>query len=360
MKKRIKVGNRTVGKGAPVFIVAELSGNHGGDFEKAKALVRAAARAGADAVKLQTYTEDTMTIDSDSKWFRVGGGGNPKEWSGKTLYALYREAKTPWAWHRPLKKLAESLGLIFFSTPFDASAVDFLETLAVPCYKIAAYEANDHELLIRVARTGKPVIISIGFLSLEELQASVKVLRQAGAEDIILLYSTASYAKAMGKTMPNLSVIPDLVRRFKAIAGFSDNSGGIEAPVLAAAAGASVIEKHLVLTHDSAVLDDQFSLDPEEFSRMVQRIREGKAKQPRLGVPQYGPQTKEEQHNLRYRRSLFVVLDIRKGEPFTKENIRSIRPGFGLPPAKLQEVLRSRAAKNIKRGTPLSVALISN
>lgn len=346
-------GTRAVGAGHPPFIVAELSGNHGGRFETALALVEAAARAGADAVKLQTYTPDTMTIDSDAPPFRVGGGGNPSEWEGKTLYSLYKEAMTPWEWQAPLKEKAESLGLAFFSTPFDQSAVSFLEKLGVPCYKIAAYEANDVELLKTAAETGKPVIVSVGLLTLPEIEEAVAALRGAGAEGIALLHSITTYARIMPSASLNLGVIPDLAEKFGVVSGFSDNTGSIEAPVLAAASGAAIIEKHLILAHDSKILDDQFSLDPTEFKGMVERIRKGKARAPRLDAPRYGPQSEEEKHNLRYRRSLFVVRDIKKGERFTRQNVRSIRPGAGLPPRKLPRVLGKKSLHAIKRGEPL-------
>lgn len=352
------IGKQVVGDGAPAFIVAELSGNHGGNFAKAKALVRAAADAGADAVKLQTYTPESMTIASDTKWFCVGGGGNPGMWHGKTLYELYREAQTPWEWHASLKKLAESVGLVFFSTPFDGSAVAFLEMLNVPCYKVASYEASDPALLRAVAKTGKPVMVSIGLLSLQEIEESLVVCRNAGATDIALLHSTTSYARRT-RAAVNLSVFRDMKERFGVVSGFSDNCGGIETAILASAAGASIIEKHLVLAHGSSALDDQFSLDPQEFKEMVEHIREGnKTMLPRFGPPRYGPHTKEEKHNLRYRRSLFVVADMKKGEQFTTENVRSIRPGFGLPPARLAAVIERRASKDIKRGTPLARKLI--
>ncbi|MCI0565677.1 pseudaminic acid synthase [bacterium] len=351
----IKIGDKKIGRDYPTFIVAEISCNHRQKFENAAAIIRAAAEAGADAVKIQTYTPDTMTIDSGKKWFVVGGETNPKQWKKRTFYDLYKEAYTPWDWTPRLQKIARDLGLIFFSTPFDDTAVDFLEKLRMPAYKIAAYEANDIPLLARVARTKKPVIISVGFQTLPEIRLSVKTLRQNGARDIILLHSTASYEKEGDKKSADLRTMLNLEKRFGIPVGLSDNMGGIEVPALAAAIGASVIEKHLVVKHDKNILDDRFSLDKKEFAELVRRVR---SQEMLLGKVQYGPRTEAEKYNRSFRRSLFAVKDIKKGEKLTKENIRSIRPGNGLEPKYYYGILGKEAIRTIERGTPLNWKLI--
>jgi pseudaminic acid synthase len=356
MTKTFFIGDRRVGEGEPTFIIAEVSCNHQQDYAQAEAIVRAAARAGADAVKIQTYTPDTMTIDSDKPWFRVDGDANPDNWKGKTFYQLYQEAYTPWDWDEKLQKLAAELGLIFFSTPFDPTAVDFLETLNVPCYKIAAYESTDIPLLRAVAKKGKPVIISVGFATLPEIEYSLKTLRDAGAKDITVLHCTTSYQNTEAANTAHLRTMLDIKDRFDVVVGFSDNMGGIEVPVLSAAMGAAVIEKHLVLKHDTAILDDQFSLDVAEFTEMVRRLR---AQEVAMGKVAYGPRTKEEEHNKRFRRSLFVVKNIKKGELFTEDNIRSIRPALGLETKHIDEVLGRTASEDIERGTPLSWELVN-
>ncbi len=353
--RKIKIGDRVIGDGEPCFVVAEVSANHQQKFEKAVDIVRAAADAGADAIKLQTYTPDTITIDSDKKWFWVGGKDNPDAWKGKTFYDLYKDAYTPWEWHPKLKGIAEELGLIFFSTPFDATAVDFLEKLNVPCYKIASYEATDIPLLKKVAATKKPVIISVGFATLEEIELSISTLRENGAEDIIVLQCTTSYSSGPKLEATNMRTMMDIRERFDVLSGFSDNMGGIEVPALAAAAGAAVIEKHIIARHDKKVLDDKFSLDKNEFKKMMQKIRWQESV---FGKVKYGPQTEAEEYNRQFRRSLFVVKDIKKGEKFTKDNIRSIRPAYGLETKFFDEVLGKTAAKDIERGTPLSWNMI--
>src|SRR3989338_9718584 len=238
------IGNKNIGSGNPCFIVAELSGNHRQKYEEAVELVKAAQKAGADAVKLQTYTPDTITLNSDKKWFRVGGEDNPANWQGKTLYELYQTAYTPWEWQPKLKKLADELGIILFSSPFDETAVDFLEAMRVPCYKISAYEATDFVLLRKVARTRKPVIISFGYSSEEEIQFALDTLRTFGAKDIVALHCVTGYSDSPRLADMHLSNIDDLRKRFGVVAGFSDNNAGIKIPLMAAASGASIIEKH--------------------------------------------------------------------------------------------------------------------
>ena len=290
MNKNIKIGRKVLGEGQPAFIVAEMSANHGQDFRKAVELIKAAAWAGADAIKLQTFTPETMTIDCDNKWFRVGGKNNPKSWQRETFFDLYKKAYTPWEWFPELKKIAEGLGLVFFSTPFDATAVDFLQKLKAPAYKIAAYESLDIQLLEKIAQTRRPVIVSIGFSTLSEVSLMINTLKKAGAKDIIVLQCTTSYADRPRISQTNLKTMLDIKKRFKVLTGLSDNMGGIESGVLAAALGASVIEKHLVTAHGRS-LDDRFSLDKHEFKAMVDVIRRNEKL---VGRVAYGPQTPEE------------------------------------------------------------------
>jgi pseudaminic acid synthase len=357
-------GKRVIGPGHPAFIVAEMSANHGQSFKQATALVKAAAKAGADAVKVQTYTPDTLTINSKKKWFYVGGKNNPKAWKDKTFYQLYQKGFMPWNWQPKLQKLAHRLGLVFFSTPFDDTAVDFLAKMKVPCYKIASYEATDITLLKKVAATGKPVIMSVGFATLPEVKYSVAMLKKSGAKQLALLHCTTSYAATGDVTSAHLATIMDLKKRFKVVSGFSDNSGGIALPVMATAVGASIIEKHLVITHNGKALDDRFSLDSKEFETMVKEIRTAekhghKLPKKALGKPAYGPQTPAEKYNRNFRRSLFVVADMKKGEKITLQNIRSIRPAYGLETKYFDKIVGKRAARNIERGTPLSWNLIA-
>lgn len=346
-----KIGKRWAGKGKPCFIIAEMSANHCQDYNKAVAIVKAAAKAGANAIKLQTYTPDTLTIQSEKKWFRVGGKDNPKAWQKQTFYDLYKKAYMPWDWQPRLQKLAHKLGLIFISTPFDSTAVDFLETLKVPAYKIASYECIDIPLLKRIASTKKSVIMSVGFATLPEIELSVKTLRAHGTKDLALLYCLTSYQKQGQPRRTNLQTMIDLGKRFNCVVGFSDNMGGVDIPALAAAAGASIIEKHLIDTHTPKALDDSFSLDMHEFKTMVDKIR---WQEQILGQVKYGPQTPEEKANLQFRRSLFVVKDIAKGEKFTSANVRSIRPGYGIAPKFWDQFIGKKANRNISAGTPLN------
>lgn len=349
--KEITIGGVKIGKGHPAFIIAEVSCNHEQDYTKAIAIIQAAAEAGVDAVKIQTYTPDTMTIDCDNEHFIVKGKENPDSWKNRTFYDLYKDAYTPWEWDIKLKKATEDLGMVFFSTPFDPTAVDFLETLDVPCYKIASYEATYIPLLKRAAQTGKPIIMSVGFASLSEIEYSVKILRDNGAKDVLLLHCTTSYEDIAKVEGTNLSTMEGLRDRFDVVTGFSDNMGGIEAPILAASLGAAVIEKHVVIEHDEAILDDRFSLDKNELKEMVGQIRRNEKM---VGKETYGCGTKEEEYFRTFRRSLFVVEDIKKGEVFTEENMRAIRPSDGLETRYYEEVLGSKAKLDMERGTPLS------
>ncbi len=348
-------GPRKIGEGQPCFIVAEMSSNHQQNFDQAIKIIKAAATAGADAIKLQTYTPDTITMNSDKKWFLVGGKKNPKNWKGQTFYQLYQKSYMPWEWQPKLKKVAEKLGLVFFSAPFDETAVDFLEKLNVPCYKIAAYESAHVPLLEKVAKTGKPVIISVGFSSLSEVKMSVQTLRRNGAKDIVILQCPTSYASGPKIKETNLRTMLDIKKRFQTLSGLSDNMGGIEVPVLAAALGASIIEKHFVLSHGGLASDERFSLDKKEFKRMVDAIRQNELL---LGKVVYGPQTEEEKYNKNFCRSLFVVRDVKKGEKLAPDNVRCIRPGYGLVPKLYHQILGKKAKHDIQAGTPLQWKLI--
>ncbi|MBI5227908.1 pseudaminic acid synthase [Candidatus Micrarchaeota archaeon] len=354
--KEITIGTRKIGSDHPCFIIAEVSCNHQQKFDQAVEIIKAAVEAGADAVKLQTYTPDTMTIDSDKKWFFVAGeGDNPDSWKGKNLYNLYKEAYTPWDWQPKLKKIAEELGVMFLSTPFDLTAVDFLEKLDVPAYKISAYESTFLPLLERVSKTKKPIIMSVGFATVEEIELSVKTLRENGAREIVLLHCTTSYKEQADKESSNLRTMLDLKERFNVASGFSDNMGGIDAPILAAAMGACIIEKHIVLKHDEEILDDRFSLDKEEFAVMVQKIRRNEEL---MGKTKYGTRTDAEAHNKNLRRSIFAIKDIKCGEKITSENIGCIRPAYGLETKYWKQILGKKAATDIEMGTPLDWNLV--
>lgn len=343
------VGKRMVGTGQRPFIIAEMSGNHKGSLERAKAIVKAVADAGADALKLQTYTADTMTIRSDKPDFLISD--KDSLWAGRTLYDLYEEAHTPWEWHKPLFDYANALGLVAFSTPFDATAVDFLEGLHVPLYKIASFENTDLPLIRKVARTGKPMIISAGTASLGEIEQALKAARDAGAKDIVLLKCTSSYPAPAREA--NLLTIPYLAGTLGVCMGLSDHTNGIGTSVAAVALGASVIEKHVTLSRAEGGVDAAFSLEPDELAALV---RESRQAHESLGSSVYAPSQSEEASRA-YRRSLYVVKPIAKGEAFTAENIRAIRPGFGLKPEQGDAIREgARAACDLEPGTALALA----
>lgn len=345
----IRIGDAVVGPGCPTYVVAELSGNHNGSYQRALELVRAAKAAGADAVKLQTYTADTMTLPSDDSLFRIPEGGL---WGGRTLYDLYQEAHTPWEWQRGLMAEARALGIELFSAPFDATAVDFLEELGVRAYKIASFEIVDHALIERVARTGKPLIISTGMSTADEIAEAVDVARAAGAREIVLLRCTSEYPAAPSSM--DLATIPDMTRRFGYLVGLSDHTLSTTVPVVAVTLGACLVEKHLTLRRADGGPDAAFSLEPAELADMVAQIR---FVERTLGAVRYGP-TPGERENMVFRRSLFVVEPVRAGDTFTERNVRSIRPGNGLSPRHYREVLGRRATRDVSRGTPLSWELV--
>lgn len=348
-KLAFKIGKRKIGKGNPVFIIAEISGNHNQDFKKAKKLVEEACKAGVDAVKLQTYTPDTLTINSSKKWFQIKV--NPS-WKGKTLYQLYKEAYTPWEWQPKLKKIAENYGVPLFSTPYDKTAVDFLEKMNVSAYKVASFEIGDIELLKKIASTKKPVIISRGMASIEEIRLALKTLRENGAFKIAVLHCVSSYPAKIEEM--NLATIPDIKKRFNVVSGLSDHSLGIVAAITSVPLGASIIEKHFTLNRKDGGPDAAFSLEPSELKELVESVREAEKA---IGGIHYGVGEKESE-NIIFRRSLFVVKNMKVGEKFSRENIRSIRPGYGLAPKFLPKVLGKKAAKNIEQGTPLNWNLI--
>ena len=340
------IGRRHIGADQPTYIVAEMSANHNQDYDRAVRILEAAKGAGADAVKLQTYTPDTLTIDCDRQWFRIGKG---TIWEGRKLYDLYGEAYTPWDWQPRLKGVADELGLDLFSTPFDDSAVAFLESELQPAvYKVASFELVDLALIRRIARTGKPMILSTGMASLAEIEDGVRAAREAGAEQIALLACTSAYP-APPEEM-NLRRIPHLAEAFGVVAGLSDHTLGIAVPVAAVALGAHIVEKHLTLSRNDPGPDIAFSAEPQEFADMVAAIRTAEKA---LGEATF-EMTEQEAASRVFRRSLFVVRDIKAGEAFTEENVRCIRPGHGLPPKELPAVLKRRAAVDIPRGTPLS------
>ncbi len=346
----LKLGTRVVGSGAPVYIVAELSANHNQSFEQAVRIIHAAKDAGADAVKLQTYTADTMTLASNKEYFRISGG---TLWDGRILYDLYQEAFTPWAWQPKLKQVAEDLGLQLFSSAFDDTAVDFLEQMNVPAHKVASFELVDIGLIQKMARTGKPLIMSTGMASEAEIDEAVQAVRSAGASQIALLKCTSAYPAPPEEA--NLRTIPELARRFDCPAGLSDHTMGIAVPVAAVALGACIIEKHMCLSRADGGPDSAFSLEPQEFKAMVEAVR---IAEKALGSVIFAPGTRETS-GLQFRRSLFVVENVKQGDVFTKSNVRSIRPADGLHPRHLDEVLGCRAACDIERGTPLQWGLVT-
>jgi N-acetylneuraminate synthase len=340
----IRIGERSVGPGHPVYVVAELSANHLQSFERAAEIVRQAAAAGADAVKLQTYTADTITLNADGPLFRIGG---KTPWEGERLYDIYRRAYTPWEWQPELFALARKLGIDCFSAPFDASAVDFLAALGAPAFKIASFELVDLPLIERCARTGRPLILSTGMASLDEIAEAIEAARAAGASEVALLKCTSAYPSPPDAL--NLRSIAELAGRFDVPVGLSDHTLDAEVVVAAVALGACIVERHLTLRRADGGPDGSFSLEPEELAAMVRSIRLAERA---LGTARFGP-GESEREMLRFRRSLFVVSAVAAGEAITEAHVRSIRPGAGLAPRHLREVLGRRAARNLRAGEPL-------
>jgi N-acetylneuraminate synthase len=348
----LRIGERSLGPGEPPFVIAEMSGNHNQDLARAMAIVEAAARAGAHALKLQTYTADTMTLDLRTRDFVIADPASP--WRGQALYELYRKAHTPWAWHEAIFRRCRELGLVGFSTPFDATAVDFLESLGVPCYKIASFENVDLPLIRRVAATGKPVIISTGMASEIELEEAIGAARDAGCRELLLLKCTSSYPASPLES--HLATIPHMRERFGCPVGLSDHTPGIGAAVAAVALGAVAVEKHLTLSRREASVDAAFSLEPEELAGLVLETRRAWEA---LGRVRYGP-SEEERASLALRRSLYVVRDMKAGDRFTPENLRAIRPGHGLPPKHLSAFLGKPIRRDAAMGTPATWDLLND
>lgn len=345
-----KIGERLIGADAPPFIIAEMSGNHNQSLEVALQIVEAAAKAGAHALKLQTYTAQTMTLDLAEGEFFIKDPNSL--WAGTSLYDLYEKAHTPWEWHAPIFARAKALGMLAFSTPFDDTAVDFLESLDVPAYKIASFENTDLPLIRRVAATGKPLIISTGMASIAELDETVRAAREAGCKDLVLLKCTSTYPATPLNS--NVRTIPHLRELFGCEVGLSDHSMGVGVSVAAVALGATVVEKHFTLDRSAGGVDASFSLEPVEMASLV--LETERAWQA-LGHVQYGA-TEAELKSVVYRRSLYIAADMAAGDPFTRDNLRAIRPGLGLPPKHTDAVLGRRARLAIKRGTPLDWSLV--
>jgi pseudaminic acid synthase len=348
--KTIDIRGRSVGEKHPSFIVAEMSGNHNQSLERALHIVEAAAQAGAQAIKLQTYTADTMTLDLNQGDFFIED--EDSLWQGKSLYELYKEAYTPWEWHEPIFKRCRELGILAFSTPFDETAVDFLETLDVPCYKIASFELTDLPLIRKVATTGKPMIISTGMASVAEIDETVKVAKEAGCQDLILLKCTSSYPASPKES--NLLTIPHMQKLFNCPVGLSDHTMGIGAALASVALGACMIEKHFTLSRADGGVDSAFSMEPEEMRQLV--IETERAWQA-LGQINYSP-VEQESKSLKFRRSLYIAQDMAAGEVLTPDNLRIVRPGYGLEPKYYEVLLGKKINRAVKKGTPLNWDLI--
>ena len=350
MNRPMRIADKLIGMEHTPFVIAEMSGNHNQSLERALAIVEAAARTGADALKIQTYTPDTMTLDLDEREFHIS---DPKSlWAGTSLYKLYGEAHTPWDWHQPIFARAWELGIIPFSTPFDATSVDFLESLNVPCYKIASFENIDLPLIRRVAATGKPVIISTGMATAAELDDAVDAARGAGCTELVLLKCTSTYPATPENT--NLSTIPNLRERFGCEVGLSDHTLGMGAAVASVALGATVIEKHFTLSRADGGVDSTFSMEPAEMTLLVV---ETKRAWQALGQVSYGP-IEAEKKSMLFRRSLYICEDLQAGDILTAQNLRAIRPGLGLPPKYIDQLIGKRVVRAVKRGTPAQWDLV--
>lgn len=349
MKKEIKIGRHWIAADRPAYIVAELSANHNMDFERALEIIDAAAQAGADAVKIQTYTADTITLDCDNPYFQIHQG---TLWDGTTMHKLYQSAYTPWEWQAELKTYAEGKGLDLFSSPFDLTAVEFLEELQMPAYKVASFEINDIPFIRKIARTGKPIMISTGIAYLEDIDLAVRTCLEEGNDQVILLKCTSAYPSRYEDM--NIRTIPNMAQTFDCIGGLSDHSMGGAVAVAAVALGAKVIEKHLTIRRSDGGPDSEFSMEAQEFQSMCEQIR---IVEKAMGKVTYdlAPMQLSERE---FGRSLFVVKDVRAGEPFTPENVRSIRPAFGMHTKHYDEILGRRASRDILKGTPLCWELV--
>ena len=339
-----QIGDKKIGYDYPTFIIAELSANHMNDFDTAVKTIEAMAKSGADAVKFQTFTPDTITLDCNNEYFQIKQG---TIWDEQILYELYEDAYMPWDWQPELKKIAEEMGLIVFSSPFDKTSVDFLEEMDVPAYKIASFEITDIPLIEYVASKGKPIIISTGIANLDDIELAVKTCLDVGNDKISLLKCTSSYPSPFEEI--NLNTIPDMIKRFNVVVGLSDHTLGGEVSIGAVSLGANIIEKHFILDRNMGGPDSEFSMEPYEFKNMVDSIRNVEKA---LGKVNYDLSDKSKL-NREFSRSLFIVEDIKKGEYITEQNVRSIRPGFGLHPKYLKEILGKKVKKDLKKGTPL-------
>lgn len=349
MKNVIDIDGIKIGEGKRTFIIAEMSANHMQDYDRAVEIIKKAKWAGADAIKLQTYTPDTITIDCDNEYFQIKQG---TIWDGTTLHKLYQTAYMPWEWQRKLKQIAEEEGLVFFSSPFDFTSVDFLEEINVPAYKVASFEINDIPFIEYIASKGKPILISTGIAKLGDIQEAVKACERMGNEQVAILKCTSAYPAAVDEI--NLNTIPNIKETFSTIVGLSDHTLGTAVSVGAVAIGASIIEKHMTLRRNDGGADSKFSMEPEEFKEMVDNIR---IVEKALGTISYDlneKQSKSREHS----RSAFIVQDIKAGEIFTEKNIRSIRPGFGIETKYIKDILGRTASGNISKGTPMSWDLI--
>lgn len=348
MSETIQFGDRLVGKDQPAYIIAEMSANHAGNKERALEIIRAAKDAGSDCVKVQTYTPGTMTLDSEKKWFKIDKG----TWEGENLFSLYQKAYTPWEWHEELKKEAERINIDFFSTPYENTAVDFLEDLGVEFYKVASFSITNLPFLKYLAKKDKPIIMSTGMATLAEIDEAVRTIREAGNEQIALLNCSSAYPSIADDM--NLKNIKNLEETFGVPVGLSDHSLGSVAAVTSVAMGAKIIEKHFCMSREIENPDSSFSMEPDEFKKMVDDI---KAAERAIGKIDYSISEKEKNSRI-FRRSIFAVKDIKAGEELTEENIKIIRPGFGLKPKHWDNVLKTKAIKDIEKGTPLSFDLI--
>ncbi|MCT2536287.1 pseudaminic acid synthase [Aquibacillus koreensis] len=344
--EEINIDGRKIGKAHPPFLIAEMSGNHNQSLDRALKIVEAASKSGANAVKIQTYTPDTMTLNETKKEFMIQDSNS--HWNNKSLYNLYKEAYTPWEWHEAIFSRCKELGMVAFSSPFDETAVDFLESLDVPCYKIASFENNDIPLIKKIVSTGKPIIMSTGMATVAELYESVNIAKEAGCNELVLLKCTSTYPATPANT--NIKTIPHMEELFDVQVGLSDHTLGNGVAVASVALGATVIEKHFTLSREEGGVDSSFSMEPSEMELLAIELKQSWQA---LGKVVYGP-TKNEKSSLRFRRSIYVSKDIDEGDYFTKENLRVIRPGYGLPPKYYEQMIGKQVRKDLKAGTPLT------